>query len=702
MMLHLIAMNEISPPPDEPVADAPDQPSPAKKPRRRSRIADVDMSARSYDVDTLLVELGPGADGENGPADGICRTVEDLYAADARFRIQQDFADFLEPAGLTATELLHRADIQDSFTQWAQHDAALDRLAATQAAPGRWTAAMRSEELRTLEGQARQLTQAQGHRGAPPGINARRLSLHVNQSNAGLPPFRARFAIDASLSAWLSTAGNYAEKLGLLLALDSDELSDEAAAVVDQIVGEILASRGGLLTVLDGIAGLQRRLQALGELWRGELPSDDGASSLLRRLSSFSTRLRGGRLRLGVEQAIYRLLAGEERLRPPANPFEARKLGAVADEMQAAAAVLAGLACFGGTIGGEQTKFLLDQRLSRLVSGDNLEHMLRGKSHPARINDLLTLEAAAVGEQCRQALVEQIAGHFEVRDFTQRVFEMSRTPMARLKVLTELHHGLAQSGVPEPIKSRNLRMLDEVQYTFMRTNRILARIGGDGPAVADVLEHIGFLADKLFIEGKSAGAVRGLIGQHLRATPFVRAFVGETPKPGEARAERYARFFAQARAGGLDVRAPADARVLLADDEPQAREYVAMILGDLGVRQVTQVPDGRAAMDAFAADPDHFDLIVCDWRMPHLSGLEVLKQVRAARPALPFLMVTALSTLIAVEEAMAHDVTAYVAKPFTPEQLEEKIVLLLNRPMPVSASTSAPVPASTSAPVPAP
>ncbi|PWC69947.1 hypothetical protein TSH58_14560 [Azospirillum sp. TSH58] len=127
------------------------------------------------------------------------------------------------------------------------------------------------------------------------------------------------------------------------------------------------------------------------------------------------------------------------------------------------------------------------------------------------------------------------------------------------------------------------------------------------------------------------------------------------------------------------MRAMNTLRVLLADDEPAARGYVEMILRDLGITELTIAQDGREALTRFEEGQGAFDLIVCDWKMPRLSGLEFLKLVRAVRPDMPFLMVTALATIIAVEEAMAHDVTAYIAKPFSPEQLEEKILVLVNR-----------------------
>ncbi|PWC55663.1 hypothetical protein TSO221_04295 [Azospirillum sp. TSO22-1] len=120
-------------------------------------------------------------------------------------------------------------------------------------------------------------------------------------------------------------------------------------------------------------------------------------------------------------------------------------------------------------------------------------------------------------------------------------------------------------------------------------------------------------------------------------------------------------------------------RVLLADDEPQARSYVEMILRDLGIADIVLAEDGREALEAFDGQETLYDLVICDWKMPRVTGLEFLKQVRSVRPEMPFLMVTALATMIAVEEALAHDVTAYIAKPFSPEHLEEKILVLVNR-----------------------
>lgn len=670
-------MNEVSP---HVADDCANGPAVAEK---RSRLTGLSVPDRGYDVDSLLVELGPGDSEERGGegAAFVCHRLEDLYRSDSRFAIQAALAEFLESRDATATELLHGADLQRAVVEWPRYGLTLETIAAGQAAPGRWTAGMRADELRALATEVVETTRRQGHRGAPPGFNARRLSSHVRQTFAATTGFRARYAVDTALAAWLSGAATYEEKLMQLLALDGDDLSPEAAEMVDQFVGEILSCEKGCAAVLAGIDGLGPRLRTLAEIWRGAMPGHAGASTLARRLAGFSPRLTGGWMRRGIEASVFRMLEGGTRFRPVANSFEARKLATVLEEFDRAAETLDAMGAGGTPLGGEKTVFLFDHRLARLLTGDALEMVLRGKSHHARITDLLALHGRARGPMCRQTLVDVILEHFEARDFVQRIFEMLRGANARLKVLSDLHRAVAEVELPEPGKGRTMRMLDELQYTFMRTNRVLARISVDAPAgVDDVLEFVGMLADGVFIEGKSAAAVRQLVGQHLRSSNFIRGFVARGPGSGETRAQHFRRFFERTRDAGLRGKPMEAMRVLLVDDEPQAREYVAMILGDLGVVDVVHVGDGEEASVVFERDPDAFDLIVCDWRMPRLSGLDFLKRVRASRPHQAFLMVTALSTLIAVEEAMAHDVTAYVAKPFTPEQLETKVLALVHRP----------------------
>ncbi len=73
------------------------------------------------------------------------------------------------------------------------------------------------------------------------------------------------------------------------------------------------------------------------------------------------------------------------------------------------------------------------------------------------------------------------------------------------------------------------------------------------------------------------------------------------------------------------------------------------------------------------------DLVLCDWNMPGMSGLDFLRQVRSVGLEIPFLMVTGRADKESVIEAKDAGVSAYIAKPFSQTQLEAKLRILVAR-----------------------
>jgi DNA-binding response OmpR family regulator len=117
-------------------------------------------------------------------------------------------------------------------------------------------------------------------------------------------------------------------------------------------------------------------------------------------------------------------------------------------------------------------------------------------------------------------------------------------------------------------------------------------------------------------------------------------------------------------------------KVLLVEDNPHAMKLVRMVLQDIGITQIFTAKDGRVALDFLGECEELVNLIISDWNMPRLSGLELLTQVRSARPEIPFLMLTARATVDSVKQARDSNVSAYLVKPFSPEQLERKVIAL--------------------------
>lgn len=120
-------------------------------------------------------------------------------------------------------------------------------------------------------------------------------------------------------------------------------------------------------------------------------------------------------------------------------------------------------------------------------------------------------------------------------------------------------------------------------------------------------------------------------------------------------------------------------RVMIVDDQADMRSMIRHMLAELGVNQVFEAVDGKQAMMFMDDALDLIDIVICDWNMPNMSGVEVLRQLRSVNPDMPFLMVTGRTDMSSVTEARASGVTAYISKPFSLVQLENKLKVIMSR-----------------------
>ncbi len=115
---------------------------------------------------------------------------------------------------------------------------------------------------------------------------------------------------------------------------------------------------------------------------------------------------------------------------------------------------------------------------------------------------------------------------------------------------------------------------------------------------------------------------------------------------------------------------------MVVEDDDLMREYIVGVLESVGFTDVNLAHDGIAAWRRFEQG-DQFDLVICDWIMPGMDGLEVLKNIRDGRSAIPFILVTVRDTEEAVKRATDSGVTAFLAKPFKPGQLIAEVFRIL-------------------------
>jgi len=121
-----------------------------------------------------------------------------------------------------------------------------------------------------------------------------------------------------------------------------------------------------------------------------------------------------------------------------------------------------------------------------------------------------------------------------------------------------------------------------------------------------------------------------------------------------------------------------EAHVLVVEDNAQTTRMIRMMLMDMQVANVLTTVDGVEAEEVLEAGDDRVDVILCDWRMPRMTGIQLLKRVREKHPHLPFMMVTANADVESIKAAASLGVSGYIAKPFSPAQLKKKLVALLD------------------------
>ena len=112
-------------------------------------------------------------------------------------------------------------------------------------------------------------------------------------------------------------------------------------------------------------------------------------------------------------------------------------------------------------------------------------------------------------------------------------------------------------------------------------------------------------------------------------------------------------------------------RVLVADDSKTMRKIILRSLEAVGVSSAVEASGGTEALELF--QPGQFDLVLTDWNMPGKSGLDVVREIRAADANVPIIMVTTEAERERVMQAIEAGVTDYLVKPFTADTLREKL-----------------------------
>jgi two-component system chemotaxis response regulator CheY len=111
--------------------------------------------------------------------------------------------------------------------------------------------------------------------------------------------------------------------------------------------------------------------------------------------------------------------------------------------------------------------------------------------------------------------------------------------------------------------------------------------------------------------------------------------------------------------------------IMIVDDSTTMRKITKHHLSQLGFSKIIEAANGTEGLKKL--DEEKIDLILCDWNMPEMNGLQFLHTLREKNKEIPVIMLTTVSTQEEVLAALKAGATSYITKPFTRDDLKEKI-----------------------------
>lgn len=123
-------------------------------------------------------------------------------------------------------------------------------------------------------------------------------------------------------------------------------------------------------------------------------------------------------------------------------------------------------------------------------------------------------------------------------------------------------------------------------------------------------------------------------------------------------------------------------KIIIAQDTSFMRTGLVKILIEIGFKDtnIFAYENGKQAFDQLKNHPARFDIILSDWNMPRLTGLEFLKSVRSSQEYfkhIPFILFTTVSEKEKVVEALNYQVSAYILKPIQIQKLKDSLDFVL-------------------------
>jgi CheY-like chemotaxis protein len=596
-------------------------------------------------------------------ADAIdCQSAEDFFRPTARDTIGRFCRRALDEQILTPSEILHSPRHQQSLSNAAAFVAVLHQADR---------ALKRKGTLQALVNDVARLTRDRLKGAALP-------ELTPASAPAALPALlsgaNGRFLAEAALTQALQSHRSFADKARALVDLALALPEGEALALVDRFLSEVVRSDSGIASMA-GELRFPQLADTLVTLIAADRALDPAVTpEVFLKIERAVAAASLPALAEGLIAAFQRLLHRDDRFVTAATG-DLFGVETIQRELFELARHAQRLRSGDTYIGGPRTEEAFQRRGALLVNEDSIQEIIRGLGFIQKLRTLFLLQKMPLPPVPRNAVTGYLRQFLTSREFAPRLLDCWKDRSDKLRGVAEVQKLVNASAFPADERQELSHQMDDLQCSFIRTFHVLSSLTGKGdPPPDQVLEVLKLAAEEAFCKGRAKiGAARVLYRQVHRPR-FLRVFFQNAGADRQARVDWLRNALGTVGVPFIDLAA---LRVLIVDDEPGPRRFVKSALHDMGVDTVEEASDGQEAIRKLEERLEEIDLVVCDWMMPRVPGIDVLKWVRERRPELPFLMVTALATPKAVQKAIENHVSAYIAKPFTPDQLEDKVFMAL-------------------------
>ena len=429
----------------------------------------------------------------------------------------------LTDAGITSFDLLYNAGFQRKVNDIGRGlNDAIQRAATMQAEKAGTKQRDRAKELNGLVAKGMKETRERAKKlpsfGSPGDFPALAKTILAEKDEA-----RASLMLNSVIAGHIRQGDGWSERIGRLVAILNQDLTDLARAYVDAWLGEHLANPD-LLQKLLTTSTNGERLKELANLYRGQWQPERSAEEkhILADLNKVLKMNPMPGSRTGLVKSIHLRLDDPE-------PLLGRNVG---NEIVAHRKLFNRLVLKKGVIGGKRTVALIEKRVSRLISDETLRELSRQQgSLLDRLVYLSKIHKLAIGPGNRATVRKYFDQFISSRDFESRLFENMNSPLQRLHSVGVLHRAFSQADMDEETAQTYLPGLEVLQANLIRKGNLIGEIDKrtENPATKSL-----FVAD-LMAEGVFAGrnveAMRKVIEHYLSDPNYMTAYLADAKNP---------------------------------------------------------------------------------------------------------------------------------------------------------------------------